>query len=138
MSKTPLLQFDKPTEEQEPWWDFRDALDDAFDRAIYSVLEMENTVLVGGGTLAFDGTNFSWNAALELLNLVTGIVITIPAGSIAVPDGTILYVSVARPLTANVPAAPILTANTLSADFSKQWFAVRRGAHVYLLNGTKV
>lgn len=136
MPQTPNFLWDYPAEEQEPWFDVQEAFFKNLEKAVYSLHENRNTVLAGGGTIAFAvPPTFTWSAAIELLNLVTGKITTIASGSISINDGEILYVDVTRPLLVSATATLSKT-TALGNDLNKQMVGVRRGAKVYLINGS--
>jgi hypothetical protein len=136
MPNTPNFDWEYPAEEQDPWYSVRETFDKSIEKAIYSLHENRNTIFAGGGTIAFAvPPTFTWSADIELLNLVTGKITTIVAGSISVNDGEVLYVDVTRPLLANATAT-IQKATTIGKDLNRQLIGVRRGSKIYLINGS--
>lgn len=136
MPTTGRMGFIYSGENEEHWWDIWVAMMDQFDVSIYSAIENPNLFLTGGGEITLNTSThvLTWTEDFELLNVLTGGVATIAAGSLSgFVDGKIAYIEVSRPLSGAVTKIFQLT-DSLSADASKVFIAMRRGSSVYCRN----
>lgn len=136
MSVTSRMVWPYPDEHQDPWYDAFVSLMMALDFSGYAAREDRNIVLMGGGIISFDAaTNtLSWASPLVLLAPITGFLWTIPAGSVALFDGRLLYTDLVR-----APSAPTtltgVVANQVPSSDTAFLLAVRRGSRVFWRNG---
>lgn len=136
MPKTSRMLWEYPTESQKSWFNIFVALMNSMDGNVYASLENLNLILRGGGDVSLNtSTNvMTWTEDFEILSMMTGGVITIPAGSLSnFLAGKIAYVSVSRPVGGSAEATLSL-ADTLGTDDSKLFFGMRRGDVLYLRN----
>jgi len=130
-----------PEELQDPWYEAFVSMVAAMDASAYSAREDRNTILMGGGTVSLAvqagrGT-LTWTQAIEILAADTGFKWVIPAGSVVLDDGQMLYVALVRAPTANLNLALAVT-STLPINVGVNDFfvlGVFRTDRVYFRNG---
>jgi hypothetical protein len=125
-----------PDEHQDPWYDAFVGLMTAMDFSGYAAREDRNIVLMGGGTIAFDAAlnTLTWSAPLYLLAPITGFLWAIPAGSVTLFDGRLLYTDLVRAPQAPTTLAGVV-ANQVPSSDTAFLLAVRRGTRVFWRNG---
>jgi len=134
MSESPRLRWPYPREFEDPWFDGFEAFVAAVDASVYTTREDRNLIVMGGGTMSFavsgaTGT-LTWGAGIEFLSPLTGLLQTVPAGSVLLADGDMLFAVLVRAPTANVSIA-LLRASQVPNTDDAVLFAVRRGTRVY-------
>jgi hypothetical protein len=125
-----------PAENQDPWFDAFVGLIIAIDYSGYAAREDRNIILMGGGIISFDAAlnTLSWASPIVLLAPNTGFLWTIPAGSVTLFDGRLLYVDLVRAPTAPTTLLPLVSNQVPSSD-TAFLLAVRRGSRVFWRNG---
>jgi len=121
-----------PANQQVPFFSVFVAMINAMDADAYGLLEYQRTVLCQQGTVSMNyGTNtLSWTEDLEFISAVTGIIATVTGpGSISLPDGTVLWVTIPRPMVAPVTLT-VNSGGNMSSSRGNQLLALRRGSTV--------
>lgn len=139
MPNTPKMNWQYPSENQDPFFDVYEGQILAQDTDAYAVREDNHLIFTGGGTLSLTlATNtFAWTEDIVIVNLLNGGIRTVSAGSIVIASGDVVYVTVARPIsgTKTLTAAK---ATSVGADRNKFWLALRKGDDVYVRDGQKI
>ena len=136
MPKTSRLLWEYPAESQTDWYNIFVSFVNAQDENVYASIENPDLILRGGGVVSLNTSTdvLTWTDDFEVLSMLTGGVITIPAGSLSnFVDGKVAYITVSRPVTGTRDGSLSL-ADTLGTDSSKLFFAMRRGSSVYFRN----
>ncbi len=136
MPTTPKTGLIYPTEEQKPFWNIWEAFMSQLDAALYVSLEEPNLVLRGGGIVSINTSTdaMTWTEDLELMNLLTGGLVTISANSLSgMEAGKIAYVEVSRPVSGST-SGTLLCSDSIGDDLNKVFVAIRRGDDLYMRN----
>src|SRR3972149_5846428 len=134
MAFSPRLGWPVPEEFSDPWIDAFESFSSAIDATSYSYREDRNTILMGGGTISFNGASLSWSQAIELFSPVTGFIWSIPAGLVQLNDGQLLYTTLVRYPSTNTAVAVSVSFQIPSSD-DTYIIAIRRDDRVYFRNG---
>ena len=141
MPKTDLLGVIYPSEGQDPFYEIFKAGQGQWDGYVYSAIENPNLFLRGGGSITLNaGSNeMTWTEDLQLINLLTGGVVTISADTLAgLEDGKLVYVAVSRPIS-GASTGELAIADTLPiSDLNKVFVAMRVGSALYMRNQVNV
>lgn len=131
--QTPSMGWPLPQDEQEPWYAQFIAFANAMDADAYALCEYQRTVLATAAnpTMNYGSSTLSWADPLEFISCVTGQIATVAPGSISLPDGTILWVQIPRPMVQPVTLT-IQSGSQMTPDRRNQLLAVRRGSRTYL------
>jgi hypothetical protein len=138
MPKTTRLEFEYPTEYQDPWFTIFERYVRSLDTTMYAHREDRNLIITGGGTVA-------WNSATELLTFTDDIVIISPITGYAMTlaathspitmlSGNMLYVNIPRGAVSPAVLEP-LVGNTIPSSDNTVMIAVRSGTVIYFRNG---
>lgn len=127
-----------PAQLREPWFTEFVAALEAIDAQTYAAREDRNLIMMGGGTVSFNvsGTlgTLAWTQAIDIYSPPTGLLVSIPIGSIALLDGEAFYVDMVRS-----PTAPTTTAAQKASQVPSTNTAIliglRRGVRVYFRQG---
>ena len=128
-----------PNKDTDPWFDIFESMVTAMDSSGYASREDRNIIFGGGGDVHWDaGTSIlTWAADIVAYSMISGFKLSIPAGSISVADGDVIYINVTRyPVTSATIAATTAT-NVPNTD-SAMALAVRVGTTIYWRWGSKI
>lgn len=133
---SPRMQWPYPAENADPWLDDFRAFIAALDASGFASREDRNLLIMGGGTISWNGTTgvLTWTAAIEFLSPNTGFLNQIPAGNVTLTDGQIVRGNLARALGGNASMAVAAAGFALSNDNSIV-VCIRRGTNLYWRNG---
>lgn len=139
MPNSPRMLWPYPAENQDPWFDAFENMVVAMDSSVHAAREDRNIWMGGGGTVSFNsGTGeLSWTEPFEIYTTEVGFIHTIPAGSVLLEDGELIYVNVVRRPTTNLVVAPTVASQVPSSD-SAIAIALRRAESVYFRFGSKI
>jgi hypothetical protein len=130
------MQWPYPKENQDPWYEAFTDLIGAQDATGYAAREDRHIFMGAGGTFTFDdaGDSLTWDADLEIYSPVAGFRIDVPATTVTIEDGEVLYVELTRAPTVTL-TSPALVASTVPSSDTSYAIALRRGATVYFRHG---
>lgn len=134
MPTTRRMGWPYPAESQDPWYDALEAFFSASDAAAYASRETENMVLTGGGDVSLSGNTLEWTEDLEIFSPITGFNWVMPAQSVDLEDGRVLWFDAVRAPDDDTAVIP-QTAARLPLTGSAVLLAIRRGSIVYWRNG---
>lgn len=103
---TPRMEFPYPSERERPFFAVYKAGELARDAAHWAHSENHNLVFAGGGTWTWDaGTNeLTWTDDVLVLGFTTRQYLTIPAQTLEIEDGEVVFFNVLRLLQTNATA----------------------------------
>ena len=130
------MQFPFPNRNRDPFDAEFLALMASLDSAGFAGREDRNILLTGGGTFSFDALSglLSWSLAVDIVSPITGFLLSVPAGSISLPDGGFLFVDLVRAPTTNRTVVA-LQASTVPQTDTAWVIGVRKGDRVFFRNG---
>lgn len=143
MASTPLLKIPYPERNAEPFYEAFVAMVEALDRMLTGAKEDRNLILGGGGRITWQlapggaSGELAWSAPLEVYTPTTGLLETIPAGSVQIQEGQVAYVRVIRQPQTSPTLAP-LVASRIDLDAGQgdpYVLGIRRGDRVFLRTG---
>lgn len=128
-----------PAKDSDPWYERFESMVTAVDSSGYAHREDRHTRISGAGTVSFNaGTNgVSWTEDIEIMSPISGFKITVPAASLSVEDGEVVYVNLTRFPTGNVSTSAAVAAQAPNTD-DAYVLLVRNGLAIYWVNGAKV
>lgn len=138
MPNTPRLTWPYPSQNKDPWFDEFKSMVEAMDASGYASREDRHLVLMGGGTVSWSilsgvGT-LTWTAPMDISASIAGFLWTIPAGSIQLTDGEILYVSLVRAPSQNTQVSAQKASQVPSTD-GACLINIRRDSRFFFRNG---
>jgi len=136
MPNSPRMNWPYPSQDQDPWFDQFVAMVQSQDASAYANREDRQLVLARGGIWEFDASSglLEWDADLEVLSLVSGPRLVLPAGNVTLTDGQALYVNLTRSPTSNLILSAQVSVQVPSTD-EAYVICVRRDAEVYFRHG---
>jgi len=135
MSETsPRMLWPFPSEDDNPWFPTFQSMIAAMDASCFASREDRNLLMMGGGTITWDGSVLAWSAPIEILSPNTGLLNQIPAGNVTLADGQVARGNVSRALGANASMAVAAAGFAASTDNSIV-VCIRRGTSLYWRNG---
>ena len=139
MPNSTRMTWPYPSRSQQPWFEAFEAFVAALDASGYAAREDRQLVLAGGGTITWSTATsvLSWSATLRIVSPITGFQIQIPASSVTVDDGFLIYANLTRAPTSNVTATAVVAARVPPSD-SAIVLAVRVGGVIYWRNGLQL
>jgi hypothetical protein len=128
-----------PNKDVDPWFEAFESMITAMDASGYASREDRNIVFGGGGDVTYDaGTGtLSWVAPIVAYSMISGFKLTIPAGSIVVPDTYALYINLTRHPASNASLS-VAAASTIPNTNDAMILAIRVGSTIYWRWGTKI
>lgn len=139
MPNSPRMRWPYPGRDTDPWFEtFLDMLQ-GLDASGFASREDRQLILGGGGTASFEASTgtVSWTAPIEIFSPIGGFILSIPAGSIVLENGEVLYVTLSRSPTQNVTLSTAKAANVPNTDDAFA-LAIRRGSNVFWRHGIKL
>lgn len=130
MRQTPKLQWPYPEKHQNPWDEAFSSMLTAMDASGYAAREDRSLIVFGGGTVGFGGGVLSWSGDIKIVSPISGKILTITTGSIALADGEIAYVVLTRAPTASLTLT-MQKASSLPNTDDAFALAIRSGASAY-------
>jgi hypothetical protein len=116
------------------FFDIFEAFMNQLDAKLYANREDLHLILTGGGTVTLDdgADTLEWTQDFELVNVLTGGVVTIAADTLTgFEDGKIAYCSVSRPVT-GAKTGTLVVADYLGSGLDKAFIALRRGTVAHM------
>jgi len=128
-----------PNKDTDPWFDIFESMVTAMDSSGYSAREDRSIIWSGGGDVTWDaGSNtLTWPLPFVAFSMIAGFKLTIPAGSVTIADGEVLYVTLTRSPTTNVSIG-VVPATSVPNTNEAMAVAVRTGTTVYFRWGSKI
>jgi len=128
-----------PSQEEDPWYDTFVSFVNALDVSGYAAREDRHAFLSEGGILSWAlGTKtFNWDAAISISAPITGFLWNVPAGSVQLDDGQVMYVTLNRGPLSNTNLTPTV-ASTVPSSNDTYVIAARIGDVLYLRNGSSM
>lgn len=136
MPNSPRMGWPFPTENQDPWFDVFVDFVQALDASGYAAREDRSLVLGGGGTVGWNlGTStLQWSDPLNIFSPIVGVLLTVPANTVVIDDGQVLFASLVRgPSSGQVVAAGV--ASQVPSSDKDVLLAVRVGSRIHWRNG---
>jgi len=133
------MRWPFPAKDSDPWFEKFDSMVEAMDGSGYASREDRQLILGGGDDVTFDaGANtLTWSADIEVFSPISGFKLTVPADTISILDGEILYAVLTRaPQTNNTIAKTV--ASTVPNTDDAFALCIRRGTTIYWRHGSKV
>lgn len=102
MANSPRMRWPYPSAGVDPWYDAFENFVTAQDASTYALDEAKNIILSGGGVISWSAISgvLSWGAALTLNSAGSGVLESIPAGNVTVPNdgdfGFVTFVSASQ------------------------------------------
>jgi len=128
-----------PNKDTDPWFESFESMVTAMDSSGYAAREDRNIIFGGGGDVNWDsGTGLlTWAQPIVAYSMIAGFRLSIAAGSVAIADTQVLYVTLTRHPINNasltvVPAGSVPNTNDAMA------LAVRVGTTIYFRWGSKI
>lgn len=136
MPTTPRNSWPTPQEGENPFFQAFETMAAAIDATVHAGREDAQTVLTGGGTVAWDaGTDMlSWSATIEIPATMAGFLWQLPAGSIAIEDGEALYTTLTHAPLSNITVTAAAASQVPVGD-AYFLLGFRRGTRIYFRNG---
>lgn len=136
MPNTPRLSLQFPDDGEDPYFVKIKSFFESLDSFIFANMSDRNLVLRGGGTISFNSaTNVvTWGSALELVDYVSGLLITISASSLSIADGEAAFIDTSRALSASV-IATLTSAPSVGVGSGKIVVFARNGSKIIFRNG---
>lgn len=139
MPNTGKMIWPFPNKDSDPWFEQFETMVTAMDSSGYAAREDRNIIFGGGGDVTWDsGTgNLTWMAPIVAYSMIAGFKLSIPAGSINIPDTQVLYINLTRHPLTNASLA-VAAANTVPNTNDAMALAVRVGTTIYWRWGSKI
>lgn len=130
------MNWGYPSEDADPWLEDFLAFVRGTDASAYAAREDRNMLLMGGGLISWDATSgaLTWAAEIELLSPNTGFLNRVPAGSVTIADGQVVFGSVARALGGNA-SLTVSTGSFAPSTDNAIVLCIRRGSSIYWRTG---
>jgi len=140
---TPRTLIPYPSENSDPFFDQFVGMVEAVDSAVYAEREDRQTLLTGGGSIAFTINlstlkgRLSWDGNIRIPAPITGFYWYIAPGYVDLLDGNAFYVTVPRAPTQNT-AVLALTASQVPSSDADLMVGIRSGVQFYFRNGRSI
>ena len=134
---TPRMGWAFPSKEDDPWFDRFVSFALAMDASGFASREDRNILLAEGGTVTWTlGTDtLAWTADIYLTSAQTGFTWRVPANSLALQQGELLIITLARNTLTNRILAPSVASTVPNTD-DDIVLAVRINDRIYWRNGS--
>jgi hypothetical protein len=128
-----------PSKDTDPWFDVFESMIAAMDASGYASREDRSIILSEGGTVSFTASTglLSWSSAIVMLSPIAAFKESIPAATVTILDGQILYINIVRSPLGNLTLSSFV-ANQLPNTDTAMALAIRSGANVYWRNGALI
>jgi len=136
---TNKMQWPYPGRDDDPWFEKFDQMVTSQDSSGYASREDRHLRFSGGGLVSFDATTgvVSWDGTIEIMSPIAGFKISVAPTSLALTDGQVAYINLARSPTQNVSSSPAV-ASTVPNTNDSYVLCIRNGDSVYWPNGSEV
>jgi hypothetical protein len=138
MATTDRMQITYPDENQDPWYSsFQSSMND-IDAAIFADFETRNQVLLGGGTLSWNGTQLSWNADIVVVSPAFGNhqVLSTSVSPLTIQDNHFLILTLTRGVTSPVSLnTSYAVSATIPINSNSYALCYRAGTSLYFSTG---
>ena len=104
--QTPRMKWVIPSENSDGWYEKFVALFGEVDASVYASREDRNLILMGGGTITWDGatSNLQWTEEMAIFSPNTGFRSIVAAGSVKLEsDGQLVYATIVRNIVTKNP-----------------------------------
>jgi hypothetical protein len=128
------MSFPYPGRDDEPWYDKFEDFAEALDAAGYAAREDRSLIFAGGGTISWASGTLAWTSSIQVASTIGGRLLSVPAGSLALTDGDVMYITLTRYPLQNLTVSAA-KASQVPADNNNIAFAVRIGTRVYFRTG---
>ena len=130
------IKWPFPNVNTDPWYEAFFDMIEAQDATAYASREDRQFVIMGGGTVTFVKVTdtLSWSAEFEITSGPSGYLWTIPAGSVTVLDGQVVYLPLVRAPITNTAVVPT-AASRVPSDDTSVIMGVRMDDRIYFRNG---
>jgi hypothetical protein len=134
--ETQRMAITYPDEFQDPWFQAFVDFVNALDGHHFASFEDRNLFFTKGGSFSWLASTevLDWSADLVLVSPSTGIISTLPAGSVSLADGQFMAVDLTRGPTSPVTLSASSVSNLTPSD-SPIVICVRNGTKLYFRNG---
>lgn len=139
MPNTNKMMWSYPARDDDPWYEKFEQLAIAQDSSGYANREDRQIIMGGGGDVTFNsGTGeLTWAEDLDFYSLISGFRISLPATTVVVGDGEVLYMNLTRAPTQNLSVSTAAASQVPNTDDAMA-IAIRVGATVYWRHGSKI
>ena len=133
---TPRMNFTYPNFRKSPWDNDFNTLIREIDDAVYTSREDRNLVLMEGGTISWAaGTGvLQWSDILYLNASITGFLWRVPADSVTIEEGEVLYAELTRNPGSNVDVVTGVASQVPSTN-AAVLLCIRKGDLLYWRDG---
>jgi hypothetical protein len=133
------MRWPFPAKDSDPWFEKFDSMVEAMDGSGYASREDRQLILGGGDDVTFDsGANtLSWTADIEVFSPISGFKLTVPADTVTILDGEVLYAVLTRAPQVNNTIARLVASSVPNTDDAFA-LCIRRDSTVYWRHGSKV
>jgi hypothetical protein len=116
--QTPRLSWPYPSQNDDPWFDAFVSFTLAMDASGFASREDRHLIMGEGGVIDWDiGTDtLSWAGEIFLSSAMTGFSWRVPADSVTIQQGEVLYVNLARNPLTNVNLTPAVASTIPNTD----------------------
>jgi len=139
MPNTDKMIWPYPSKDTDPWFESFESMVTAMDSSGYASREDRSIIFGGGGDVTWDaGTStLTWADDIVAYSMIAGFRLSIPAGSVVVPDTQVLYANLTRSPIGNASIA-VVAAGSVPNTNSAMALAVRVGNVIYWRWGSKI
>jgi hypothetical protein len=125
-----------PSRDDDPWFDAFEDFVRAVDASGFAHREDRSLILTGGGTVSWNaGTStLAWTEALQFVSPTTGFLMSIPADSVTIANGELLYATLVRQALQTQTLSKAI-ANAVPSNDEAIMLCVRIGTRIYWRNG---
>jgi hypothetical protein len=136
---TDRMQWPYPEEDADPWFDDFQAFATQVDASGYASREDRHLILSSTATFSFVASSgaLTWSAGIDFVNMITGHVLTIPAGSVVLSDGQMAYLVLTRSPLTNMNVT-LTVATSVPNTNDALVFCIRRASSVYFIRGNSI
>jgi hypothetical protein len=133
------MRWPFPARDSDPWYETFDSMVDAQDASGYASREDRQLILGGGDDVTFDASanQLTWSADIEVFSTISGFKLLVPAATVTILDGEILYAVLTRAPQLNNTITNVVASTVPNTDDAFA-LAIRRGTTVYWRHGSKV
>lgn len=133
------MQWPYPDIDEDPWYETFQGLIAQQDASGYAAREDRHLIISTAASVSFTASTgvLGWTAGIDLVNAISGHILTIPTGSITLNDGQLAYLVLVRSPLSNANVT-LTVASSVPNTNDALAFCVRRGASVYLIRGCRI
>jgi len=138
MATTSRYGIPYPDENQDPWYNAFVSMMTQVDETLFAGFEADNIVVLGGGTVSWDGANLSWTSGIVVVCPSFGTLetLTTTPSPVAIADGNFMVLSLTRGATTAVSLDGAVSVVTqVPIDVNSYVFCYRSGTTLYFASG---